>query len=128
MRNLQSPLSRPGRRRGMAEYDRLPPALRRWLATAVLPWSPRSALRIWRAAGSGDVDRALARLAAAEAATLAREARIIDQRKARETAGGGAGHAPKAAVRARTTRTAGNRAAPVGDEDRARLPGPNLPG
>ena len=112
----------------MAEYDRLPPALRRWLATAVLPWSPRSALRIWRAAGSGDVDRALARLAAAEAATLAREARTIDQRKARETAGGGAGHASKAAVRARTTRTAGNRAAPVGDEDRARYSCAGQPG
>lgn len=34
----------------MADYDRLPPDLRAWLAQAVLPWSPRSALRVWRRA------------------------------------------------------------------------------
>ena len=34
----------------MAAYDRLPADLRAWLAYAALPWSPRSALRVWRAA------------------------------------------------------------------------------
>ncbi|UWQ22189.1 DUF6525 family protein [Jannaschia sp. W003] len=34
----------------MAAYDRLPPALRRWLAGAALPWSPASARRAWRRA------------------------------------------------------------------------------
>lgn len=70
-RNLASAL--PRRRRGdpMAAYDRLPGALRHWLAGASLPWSPASALRIWRRAR--DADEALARLRAAEAATLARD-------------------------------------------------------
>nr|WP_221385013.1 DUF6525 family protein [Sulfitobacter undariae] len=34
----------------MAMYDRLPTDLRVWLRQAVLPWSPRSALRVWRSA------------------------------------------------------------------------------
>ena len=34
----------------MAEYDALPPALRRWLAGACLQWSPASARRAWRGA------------------------------------------------------------------------------
>ncbi len=34
----------------MAAYDRLPSELRGWLAQAVLPWSARSALRVWRRA------------------------------------------------------------------------------
>ncbi|MEM6438758.1 MAG: DUF6525 family protein [Pseudomonadota bacterium] len=38
----------------MADFDRLPPDLRAWLAAAVLPWSPRSVRRAF--------DRALARL------------------------------------------------------------------
>lgn len=29
----------------MADFDRLPPDLRAWLAAAVLPWSPRSVLQ-----------------------------------------------------------------------------------
>ncbi|PYE85982.1 DUF6525 family protein [Pseudoroseicyclus aestuarii] len=43
----------PRRRRSappMEAFDRLPPALRRWLAQAALPWSPASARRAWRAA------------------------------------------------------------------------------
>lgn len=36
------------RRRTMADYDALPPALRDWLATARLQWEPRSAHRAWR--------------------------------------------------------------------------------
>lgn len=37
----------------MREFDRLPAELRRWLASAVLPWRPRSVRRAF--------DRALAR-------------------------------------------------------------------
>jgi hypothetical protein len=59
----------------MAAFDRLPPELRRWLHDAALPWSPRSAARIYaRARAEGaDPQAALARLTAAERATLARE-------------------------------------------------------
>ncbi|EPX75592.1 DUF6525 family protein [Salipiger mucosus] len=60
----------------MAAYDRLPPELRRWLAGAVLPWSPRSALRLWRrlaADHGGDAAAKLARLSEIEARTLARD-------------------------------------------------------
>jgi len=59
----------------MAAFDRLPPELRRWLNDAALPWSPRSVARIYaRAVAEGaDADTALARLTAAERATLARE-------------------------------------------------------
>jgi hypothetical protein len=55
----------------MAAFDRLPPPLRQWLAQAVLPWSPDSALRVWDRAG--DVQTALARLERAQAATLRRD-------------------------------------------------------
>jgi hypothetical protein len=76
MANLRSPLARRGPARGLAEFDRLPPALRRWLAQAALPWSARSVRRLWgrvlRESG-GDEARALARLDAIEAARLKRE-------------------------------------------------------
>lgn len=36
------------RKRTMADYDALPPALRDWLATARIQWEPRSAHRAWR--------------------------------------------------------------------------------
>jgi hypothetical protein len=49
--NLRSALSRRRRARPardpMAEFDRLPPPLRRWLSDAALPWSPRSAHRAY---------------------------------------------------------------------------------
>nr|WP_281244852.1 DUF6525 family protein [Albimonas pacifica] len=57
----------------MAEFDRLPPALRRWLAEAALPWSPRSAARAWaraRRASGGDEAAALAALDALQARRL----------------------------------------------------------
>ena len=72
---MQSSLRRR-RRQGnaMTAYDTLPRELRGWLSTAALPWSPASAKRIWlRAGGARDPEMALARLAAAEAATLARD-------------------------------------------------------
>ena len=76
-RNLRSGFPRRARAgRGLEAYDRLPTPLRRWLAQAALPWSVRSARRLWLRAlaeSDGDVARALARLDAAEAAQLLRE-------------------------------------------------------
>jgi len=76
-RNLRSGFPRRARAgRGLEAYDRLPAPLRRWLAQAALPWSARSARRLWRRAlaeSDGDVARALARLDAAEARQLSRE-------------------------------------------------------
>ncbi|PLS21289.1 DUF6525 family protein [Neptunicoccus cionae] len=59
----------------MAAYDALPPALRRWIAGAALPWSPASCRRVWmaaRAKGASDTE-ALARLDRAERNMLARD-------------------------------------------------------
>jgi len=76
-RNLRSGFRRRARvAQGLDAYDRLPAPLRRWLAQAALPWSVRSAQRLWRRAlaeSDGDVARALARLDAAEARQLSRE-------------------------------------------------------
>ena len=76
-RNLRSTLTRR-RCQGdaMAAYDRLPPPLRAWLAQAALPWSPRSAQRLWQKTldrSRGDISAALAHLAQAEARMLARD-------------------------------------------------------
>jgi hypothetical protein len=75
--NLRSPLARrrtaPG---GMADFDRLPAALRRWLNGAALPWSPASARRVWvqaLARAQGCEATALAALDQAQARRLARE-------------------------------------------------------
>jgi len=48
----------------MREFDRLPPGLRAWLATALLPWRPRSVRAAFdRAyARTRDTSRALAEL------------------------------------------------------------------
>ena len=70
--------TRPGD--AMASYDRLPPDLRQWLAQAVLPWSARSALRVWHKALSlhaGDVGAALAHLSEIERDRLWRDARAV---------------------------------------------------
>lgn len=58
----------------MRAYDALPSPLRRWLAEAVMPWSPASCRRIWRRAQArGEtLDEVLARLQRAERQTLAR--------------------------------------------------------
>jgi hypothetical protein len=58
----------------MAEFDHLPAALRRWLHSAALPWSPASARRIWA--------RALARAQGCEATALT----ALDQAQARRLA------------------------------------------
>lgn len=76
-RNLGQHGLRRKPRRGdpMAAYDQLPPPLRRWLSQAALPWSPKSARRIWaRSLAKGlSPDEALQSLSRAEAKTLARE-------------------------------------------------------
>ena len=77
--NLSSALSRRRRARPardpMAEFDRLPADLRRWLAGAILPWSPRSAHRAYLRALSElrDPQAALARLDTLEATRLAKD-------------------------------------------------------
>jgi hypothetical protein len=60
----------------MAGFDRLPPALRRWLHGAALPWSAASALALWQRAlaEGGSEAAALARLDSAEARAVARDA------------------------------------------------------
>lgn len=78
MRNLSSSLRR--RRCSMSEFDGLPAPLRAWLRDAALPWSARSALRIWTRAlraARGDTARALAALDRAERRTLSRDAARI---------------------------------------------------
>ncbi len=63
----------------MSAYDRLPGALRRWLAQAALPWSAASALRLWQRAlrDSGCESAALARLEAAQSRLIAQDAARI---------------------------------------------------
>jgi len=79
-RNLRTGLKRRRRADPMRDYDRLPPALRQWLAEAALPWSPASVRRAWVRAlreVRGCEARALSRLSAAEARLLARDAHAI---------------------------------------------------
>lgn len=75
-RNLASPRARWRAGDPMRRHDALPPALRRWMIHAALPWSAASVLRLWQRAlrETGDETVALRRLNAAEAATLRREA------------------------------------------------------
>jgi hypothetical protein len=69
-------------RRNMAAYDGLPPALRRWLAEAKLPWSPASARRAWRKAMWRSLGReraALEFMDRLEEARLAQDALTIER-------------------------------------------------
>ena len=75
-RNLGTSLRRCPVADPMREFDALPPPLRRWLAGACLPWSPRSVRKVWARAlarHGGDVSAALANLERAERKTLARD-------------------------------------------------------
>lgn len=77
-RNLRTQLKRR-RRRGspMQAYDALPQGLRQWLASACLPWSPASALKIWdQAGGSANPMAAILRLDAIERSMLQQDALI----------------------------------------------------
>ena len=72
MTNLSSPNARYRKGCAMAAHDRLPPELRAWLIHAALPWSAKSALRLWTRAlrTTGCPNAARAKLNAAEARTL----------------------------------------------------------
>lgn len=63
----------------MREFDRLPAELRAWLASAVLPWRPRSVRRAFdRAlAETGDQSLALSKLTALQIRLLARDAAAV---------------------------------------------------
>jgi hypothetical protein len=80
-RNLRTSLRRKRRRANpMAEFDALPPAARRWLAQAAMPWSAASVRRAWRRAlkTSGGCEVAAAQmLSATEQARLAKDAAQI---------------------------------------------------
>ena len=60
----------------MREYDHLPAELRAWLASAALPWRPRSALRAFRDAlkRTQDTESALRELEALQRRRLAKDA------------------------------------------------------
>jgi hypothetical protein len=76
-RNLQTSLKRRRSGNPMRGFDQLPAELRRWLCGARLPWSPKSAARLWARAlarTGGDTVQALAILDRAEARALARDA------------------------------------------------------
>lgn len=78
--NLRTSLRRARCTAPMARYDRLPPELRRWLAQAALPWSPKSCLRLWHRClikSHGDVKAAEERLYLAEQKMLRRDAAQI---------------------------------------------------
>lgn len=63
----------------MREYDRLPAELRAWLATAALPWRPRSVQRAFdkALAETGDRAFALSRLNALQGRLVARDAAAV---------------------------------------------------
>jgi hypothetical protein len=64
----------------MADYDRLPSDLRSWLSQAALPWSPRSALRVWKSAlktYGNDIDAAQLHLSGIEKRRLQNDAEKI---------------------------------------------------
>ncbi len=96
-RNLNTALRRKPQADPMGTFDALPPALRRWLSQACLPWSPRSARRLWLRAlarQGGDTTAALASLDRAERAALSR-----DQPRIWGGAHPGSGPAPDGQVR-----------------------------
>lgn len=59
----------------MRVFDTLPPELRVWLTTAMLPWSPRSCARIWQKARREGLStaQAIARLSQSEQRALQRD-------------------------------------------------------
>ncbi len=61
----------------MQAYDALPQPLRQWLTQACLPWSPASALKIWRqTGGSRNPAAAIGRLNAVEQAMLQQDTKV----------------------------------------------------
>jgi hypothetical protein len=77
VRNLITGLRQRHRAAPMQAHDALPREVRLWVHEAALPWSAASLRRLWARAlrqAGGDADAARARLDAAEARALAREA------------------------------------------------------
>ena len=65
----------------MMTYDTLPQPLRRWLAEAALPWSPKSCKRIWEKARRNglSVEDAIVVLTEAERKTLSLDKHCVLQ-------------------------------------------------
>lgn len=80
-RNVRSTLKRRTQSCSpMSAYDRLPLDLRNWLAQAALPWSARSAYRLWRKLYrmyDGDIHEVRSELTRIERKRLSRDARQI---------------------------------------------------
>ena len=79
-KNLNSSLRRKKKHRDpMKCYDVLPCELRRWLASALLPWSPRSALKAYQKAlrTKGSSEGALAELDKKQTRLLEKDCAII---------------------------------------------------
>ncbi|MEM7506734.1 MAG: DUF6525 family protein [Pseudomonadota bacterium] len=68
--------SRRRREDPIREFDRLPPELRTWLASAILPWRPRSALSAYQRARrrTRDANLALKELDRIQARLVGRDA------------------------------------------------------
>lgn len=79
--NLGHTTLRRPRRGGnpMRDYDQMPPELRHWLARAILPWRPRSVLKVYERELARTKDRklALAALDRLQAQRVAKDARGI---------------------------------------------------
>lgn len=71
--------SRRRREDPMREFDRLPPELRMWLSTAILPWRPRSALSAFRRAHrrTQDITLALEELDRLQSRLVVKDAAVI---------------------------------------------------
>lgn len=63
----------------MQEYDRLPPELRAWLSSAILPWSPRSVRRAYKRAlfRTRDADLAIGELEQMQRRNVAKDANFV---------------------------------------------------
>ena len=79
-KNLSSSLCRKKKHRDpMRCYDELPCELRQWLSAALLPWSPRSALKAYQKAlrTKGSSEGALAELDKKQTRLLEKDCAII---------------------------------------------------
>ena len=79
-KNLNSSLRRKKRHRDpMRCYDELPNELRRWLSSALLPWSPRSTLKVYQKAlrTKGSPEGALAELNKKQTRLIEKDCAII---------------------------------------------------
>ena len=79
--NLGNSTLRKTQRRGdpMRDFDNLPPELRSWLGSAVLPWRPKSVHRVYKRTltKTSDKAQAIEELAKIERKLIAKDARRI---------------------------------------------------